>query len=172
MSATARHASVRLNGDMVLRIRDGRGTRLRCAGGVVWVTQEGSANDTMLDMGTGMTVEFDGTTLAGAHRGTPVVVEVHTGAIPPGLIETADKAGRQRRLFPRGSRLVALLRRGFARALEVMKLANDRDADFDAARALEWSNGSPARGVRRASLQRAEMLRRELSDQATLWRQL
>ena len=172
MSATAKHASVRLNGDMVLRIRDGRGTRLSSAGGVVWVTQEGSANDTVLDMGTGMTVEFDGTTLAGAHRGTPVVVEVHTGAIPPGLIETADQAGRQRRLFPRGSRLVGLLRRGLACALDLLKVANDHDADFDAARALEWSDGVPARGVRRACLQRAETLRRELSDQSTLWRQL
>lgn len=172
MSATARHASVHLNGDMVLRIRDGRGTRLRCAGGVVWVTQEGSANDTVLDMGTAMTVEFDGTTLAGAHRGAPVVVEVHTGAIPPGLIETADKAGRQRRLFPRGSRLVGLLRRGIARAFGLSKVANDRDEDFDAASALEWSDGRPACGVRRACLQRAETLRRELSDHAMPWRQL
>jgi hypothetical protein len=172
MSATAKHASVRLNGDMVLRIRDGRGTRLCSAGGVVWVTQEGSANDTVLDVGAGMTVELDGTTLAGAHRGTPVVVEVHTGAIPPSLIETADRAGRQRRLFPRGSRLVGLLRRGFARALDLLKVANDRDGGFDAARALEWSDGLAARVVRRASMQRAETLRRELSDQSTLWRQL
>ena len=169
MSATAKHASVRLNGDMVLRIRDGRGTRLSSAGGVVWVTQEGSANDTVLDMGTGMTVEFDGTTLAGAHRGTPVVVEVHTGAIPPGLIETADQAGRQRRL--KGKRTYADAC-GIARALDLLKVANDHDADFDAARALEWSDGVPARGVRRACLQRAETLRRELSDQSTLWRQL
>lgn len=172
MSAIAKHVSVRLDGDAVLRIRDGRGTRLRSAGGVVWVTQEGSANDTVLDMGNGMTVEFDGTTLAGAHRGAPVVVEVHTGAIPPGLVEMTDRAGRQRRLFPRGSRLVALLQRGVDRALELLKVANNRDADFAAARAPEWSDGLPARGVRRISMQRAETLRRELADQSTLWRQL
>jgi|KBSMisStaDraftv2_1062788.scaffolds.fasta_scaffold264861_2 hypothetical protein len=171
MSAVTAHATVRLNGDMVLRIRDGRGTRLRCAGGTVWVTQEGSANDTVLDMGTGMVVEFDGTTLAGAHRGTPVFVEVHAGTIPPRLIDTADAAGRQRRLFPPGSRLVALLRRGTARAIELLKVANDRDADFDAARALEWSDGVPARGVRHAAMQRAETLHRESLDQSTLWRQ-
>ena len=172
MSAVTAHATVRLNGDMVLRIRDGRGTRLRCAGGTVWVTQEGSANDTVLDMGTGMVVEFDGTTLAGAHRDTPVVVVVSTGAIPPSLIETADAAGRQRRLLPHGSRLVGLLRRGFARALDLLQIANGRDADFDATRALEWSDGTTARGVRRASMQRVETLRRELTDQSTLWRQL
>jgi hypothetical protein len=172
MSAVTRYASVRLNGDMVLRIRDGRGTRLRSAGGVVWVTQEGSANDTVLDMGTGMTLQFDGTTLAGAHRGTPVVVEVHAGAIPPGLVETADEAGRRRRLFPRGSRLAALLRRGFARVLELLKTVNERDDDFAPARALEWTDGLPARGVRRAAMQRAESSRREMADQSTLWRQL
>jgi hypothetical protein len=172
MNATAQQASVRLDADMVLRIRDGRGTRLRAAAGVIWVTQEGSANDTVLDAGSGMTVEFDGTTLAGAHSGAPVVVEVHAGTIPPGLVETADVAGRQRRLFPRGSRLVAMLRRGLARAFELVKVVNDRDADFDAARALEWSDGLPTRGARRTAIQRAETLRRELSDQSTLWRQL
>ena len=56
MNATAKQASVRLDADMVLRIRDGRGTRLRAAAGVIWVTQEGSANDTVLDAGSGMTV--------------------------------------------------------------------------------------------------------------------
>jgi hypothetical protein len=78
---------------------------------------------------------------------------VHTGAIPPSLIETADRAGRQRRLFPRGSRLVGLLRRGFARALDLLKVANDRDGD----RCGAWSNGATVRGcgVRRASIQRA-----------------
>ena len=38
MNATAKQASVRLDADMVLRIRDGRGTRLRAAAGVIWVT--------------------------------------------------------------------------------------------------------------------------------------
>jgi len=172
MSTSTPHATVRLNGDMVLRIRDGRGTRLRSAGGVVWVTQEGSANDTVLDMGTGMIVEFDGTTIAGAHRGTPVFVEVHAGTIPPGLVETADTKGRQRRLFPRGSRLAGLLRRGFARVLQLLEVANDHDADFDAARALEWSDGLPARGVRRTAMQRAQTLRGEQSDHSMSWRQL
>jgi hypothetical protein len=171
MSAIAERTTVRLDGDMVLRIRDGRGTRLRCAGGVVWVTQEGSANDTVLDAGTAMTVEFDGTTLAGTHRGMPVVVEVHAGAVPPGLVETAGRAGSGRRLFPRGSRALALLQRGWARAMAMLKVINGRDADFDAARALEWSDGLPARGIRRGSIHRSETLRKDLLDQSTLWRQ-
>lgn len=172
MSAIARRTSVRLDGETVLRIRDGRGTRLRCAGGIVWITQEGSANDTVLDIGTDMTVEFDGTTLAGAHRGTPVVVEVHAGAVPPALVETSNRVGTRRRLFPRGSRAIALLQRVFARVLDVLKRADDRDAEFDAVRALEWSDGLPSRGVRRAAMHRLDAERSHVPDQSTLWRQL
>jgi hypothetical protein len=66
---------------------------------------------------------------------------------------------------------MALLRRGFARVMRVIALANGGDADFDPARALEWTDGLPARGVRRTSMHRGETLHKELLDQSMLWRQ-
>jgi len=171
MNASPIRASVRLDGDMVLRIRDGRGTRLRCAGGVVWVTQQGSANDTVLDAGADMTVEFDGTTLAGAHHGTSVVVEVQSGIVPPGLVETADRDGRERRLFSRGSRRLALLQRALARAIAILKAVNNRGTDLDAARTQERRGGVSPHGIRCASLRKDETGRNELLAQSTLWRQ-
>ena len=171
MSANAERTTVRLDGNMVLRIRDGRGTRLRSAGGVVWVTQEGSANDTVLEVGADMTLDFDGTTLVGAPRGTPVVVEVLEGAVPPTCVETMDGNGSSRVLLPRRSRLVALLRRELVRVTRRLRLANGDDAHFDAAHALEWTDGLPARRGRRASTQHGTTLHKELLDPSTLWRQ-
>jgi hypothetical protein len=55
--------------------------------------------------------------------------------------------------------------------MATLKDVNGRDADFDAGRALEWSDGLPARGIRRASIHRSQTLRRDLLDQSTLWRQ-
>jgi hypothetical protein len=66
---------------------------------------------------------------------------------------------------------MALLRRAFARAIRLLKLANDRDADFDPARALEWADGLPAQGARRTSMHRGASLHKELLDQSTFWRQ-
>jgi len=171
MSAIAERASVRLDGDMVLRIRNGRGTRLRCAGGIVWITQEGSANDTVLGTGADVTLEFDGTTLAGAPHGASVVLEVHAGAVPPALVETATSTGTGRRLLPSGSRFIAALRRGFARVSELLQWANARNRDFDDVRALEWSDGLPSRGMRRATM-RGRDARSSITDQSTLWRHI
>jgi hypothetical protein len=171
MSALAERAFVRLEGDTVLRIRDGRGTRLRCAGGIVWITQEGSANDTVLQSGSDMTLEFDGTTLAGSSHGMSVVVEVHAGAVPPALVETATPAGNGRRLFPSGSRLVAALRRGAARVSEFLRWANARSDGFDDVPALEWSDGSPSHGMRRAAMIGRDA-RSSITDQSMLWRHI
>ena len=150
MSAIAKGPSVRLDADTVLRIRNGRGTRLSCAGGIVWVTQEGSANDTVLEAGGDVTLEFDGTTLAGSHRGA-VVVEIHAGRVPPALVETATTAGNSWRLLPSESRIVAMLRRMFAGVLEFMQRANARGVDLDAVRSLERSDEIPSHAARRAA---------------------
>jgi hypothetical protein len=171
MSATAERASVRLEGETVLRIRDGRGTRLRCAGGIVWITQEGSANDTVLETGSDVTLEFDGTTLAGSSHGMSVVVEVHAGAVPPALVDTVTPAGTGRRLLPSGSRLIAALRRGVARVSEVLHWANAREDGFDDLRALEWSHPYPSRGMRRAAMFGRDA-RSSITEQSTLWRHI
>jgi len=167
MNAVAKGASVLLDADTVLRIRDGRGTRLSCAGGIVWITQEGSANDTMLEAGGDLTLEFDGTTLAGSHRGA-VVVEIHAGRVPPALVETATPAGNSWRLLPSEPRIVAMLRRAFAAALEFLHRANARDDDFDAVRWLEWTDGIPSHAARRAALRGDP--RESIIDQSMLWR--
>ena len=167
MNTITKRASVLLDADTVLRIRDGRGTRLSCAGGVVWITQEGSANDTMLEAGSGVTLEFDGTTLAGGHRGA-VVVEIHAGRVAPALVETATPAGNGWRLLPSESRIVAMMRRSLAALLELLQRANTRDADFDDVHRLEWSDGGPSRSARRAAL-RGDA-RASITDQSMLWR--
>lgn len=169
MNVVAKGASVLLDSDTVLRIRDGRGTRLSCAGGVVWITQEGSANDTVLEAGSDLTLEFDGTTLAGSHRGA-VVVEIHAGRIPPALVETMTPAGSSWRLLPSESRIVAMLRRTFATVVEFLQRANAKNVGFDAVRSLEWSDGIPSRAVRRAALRGDP--RASISDQSMLWRHI
>ena len=169
MNAIAKGASVFLDADTVLRIRDGRGTRLSCAGGVVWITQEGSANDTVLEAGDDLTLEFDGTTLAGSHRGA-VVVEIHAGRVPPALAETMTPAGSSWRLLPSESRIIAMLRRTFATVVEFLQRANARNLDFDAVRSLEWSDGIPSQAARRAALRGDP--RTSISDQSMLWRHI
>jgi len=152
-----------------LRIRDGRGTRLSCAGGVVWITQEGSANDTVLEAGNDIMLEFDGTALAGSNRGA-VVVEIHAGRVPPALVETTTLSGSSWRLLPRESRIVAMLRRTFASASEFFQRANARDVEFDATRWLEWSDGIPSYSARRAALRGDP--RASITDQSMLWRHI
>jgi hypothetical protein len=169
MNAIAKGASVLLDADTVLRIRDGRGTRLSCAGGIVWITQEGSANDTVLEAGDDLTLEFDGTTLAGSHRGA-VVVEIHAGRVPPALVETMTPAGSSWRLLPSESRIIAMLRRTFATVVEFLQRANARNLDFDAVRSLEWSDGIPTQAARRAALRGDP--RAAISDQSMLWRHI
>lgn len=170
MNAIAKGASVLLDADTVLRIRDGRGTRLSCAGGVVWITQEGSANDTVLEAGNDLTLEFDGTTLAGSHRGA-VVVEIHAGRVPPALVETATPAGNSWRLLPSESRIVALLRRGFARVIELLESTSTRDASsYAEVRGRDWIE-YPSLGVRRAAM-RAYDAPSAIKDQSMLWRHI
>ena len=169
MNAIAKGASVLLDADTVLRIRDGRGTRLSCAGGVVWITQEGSANDTVLEAGGDLTLEFDGTTLAGSHRGA-VVVEIHAGRVPPARVETATPAGSSWRLLPSESRIIAMLRRAFAAVGEFLQRANTRNVDFDAVRWLEWSDGIPSHAARRAAL--CGDPGASITDQSMLWRHI
>jgi hypothetical protein len=91
--------------------------------------------------------------------------------VPPALVETATSTGTGRRLLPSGSRFIAALRRGFARVSELLQWANARNRDFDDVRALEWSDGYPSRGLRRAAM-RAHEARSSITDQSTLWRHI
>ena len=67
--------------------------------------------------------------------------------------------------------VVAALRRGFARVSELLQWANARNGDFDDVRALEWSDGLPSRGMRRATM-RGRDARSSITDQSTLWRHI
>ena len=67
-------------GDM-LRILDGRGTQLTSASGVLWITEEGSADDNVLLPGTSHRIENAGMALVSAHRNARVVLGVSRRSI-------------------------------------------------------------------------------------------
>jgi hypothetical protein len=56
-------SSIGLARGNVARIEDARGTTLRVETGSVWVTQDGSRDDVLLDAGESFRIERDGTTV-------------------------------------------------------------------------------------------------------------
>ena len=73
----------------VLRIRDGRGTRLRVTSGVLWVTEENSPADHVLLPGDTFDLCQAGIAIALAHRVARVVLEVPAGVASPRIVEMA-----------------------------------------------------------------------------------
>jgi hypothetical protein len=86
---TARRTTVFLARGHLLRIRDGRGTRVSAASGVLWITEEGDSNDTVLRAGDTRRIRRSGVTLALAERPTHVVLEVPVGVFLPSSVELA-----------------------------------------------------------------------------------
>jgi len=84
---------VALDRGNVLRIRDGRGTRLHLVSGVLWVTEEKSPSDHVLLPGDVVDLCQGGTAIASAHRVSRVVLEVPAGVAPPRMVEMAFADG-------------------------------------------------------------------------------
>ena len=82
-------APIALDRGNVLRILDGRGTELTPASGVLWITEEGCANDTVLLPGDTHRIARTGLALALAHRPARVVLDVPPGASSPRCVELA-----------------------------------------------------------------------------------
>jgi hypothetical protein len=79
----------------LLRIRDGRGTRIRVASGVLWVTEENSPDDHVLLPGAAIDLAKKGTAIVLAHRPARLVIEVPPGVTPPRRVEMALADGER-----------------------------------------------------------------------------
>lgn len=77
----------------LLRIRNGRGTRVRVASGVLWVTEENSPEDHVLLPGDAIDLVRPGLAIVLAHQGSRVVLEVPVGVTPPRAVEMAMADG-------------------------------------------------------------------------------
>lgn len=71
--------SVSLDRANSLRIRNGRGTRIRVASGVLWVTEENGLADHTLTAGDSLDLTCKGTAIAFAHRPSRVILDVPLG---------------------------------------------------------------------------------------------
>ena len=120
MSAkTSLQRTIGLDRDDLLRIYDGKGLRVTNASGVLWITEEQSANDTVLLPGETHELEAPGLALVQAHRPSCVVLEQGAGTTVPRRVELAFTSGsvgrrlgvfptRWRVLFDRWSRVFAI----------------------------------------------------------------
>ena len=106
-SATSVQRTVGLDGGNLLRIYDGEGMRLTPASGVLWITEEESANDTVLLPGDTHQLEKPGLALVHAHHGARVVMELPAGTAAPRRVDLALASGaRGRRVaFPMRGRV-------------------------------------------------------------------
>jgi hypothetical protein len=78
---------VRLERNQVLRIRDGRGARIRAASGTLWITEESSAADIILLPGDAHRIANEGTAIVLAHRAARLVLVVPPGIRAPGHVD-------------------------------------------------------------------------------------
>ena len=93
----------------VLRIVDGPGVRVTPASGVLWVTEQNSANDQVLMPGRTFELERPGLALVLAHRPAQVMVELPAGTPTPERVEIAfNEAGPGRRIVLRVARTLRL----------------------------------------------------------------
>jgi Protein of unknown function (DUF2917) len=67
----------------VLDIRDGQGLAVRCVGGALWITQDGDADDIVLEPGQCFTLDRPGLALVSAPVGpATVLIEAATRGAP------------------------------------------------------------------------------------------
>jgi hypothetical protein len=93
---------VQLDRGNVLRIVDGQGTQLIPASGVLWITEEESANDTVLLPGESHRLEKKGIALVLAHRAARVLLRVPAGTLPPRRVDVMQVEGEPGRRIPFG----------------------------------------------------------------------
>ena len=99
----ALHGTVHLDCGNVLRIHGGRGLRLTPVSGVLWITEEGSLDDTVLLPGRTHRIEGTGLALVLAHRPARVDLEVPAGTWAPRRVDLAMADGEPGRRVPFGA---------------------------------------------------------------------
>jgi len=102
-SSVVTHKPIYLDRGDLLRIYDGRGTRLIPASGVLWVTEEESANEAVLMPGDSHRIGSTGMALALAHRTGCVVLEVPGDTYPPRRVELVFAGGAPGPRIPVGT---------------------------------------------------------------------
>jgi len=89
----ATRSTIALDRGDVLRIRDGRGTRLVAESGVLWVSEARRIDDAVLVPGMTHRIENDGTAVVVTHRPGRLILEVPTDVPPPWRVELAMRSG-------------------------------------------------------------------------------
>ena len=87
---------IALDRDNLLRILNGRGTRIHVASGVLWVTEENNPDDHVLLPGDTIDLTKKGTAIVLAHRPARVVIEVpyRRGTPAPGRDGAGGRGAR------------------------------------------------------------------------------
>lgn len=80
-----------------LHIRNGQGTRIRVASGVLWVTEENSLADHTLAAGDSLDLTHKGIAMAYAHRPSRFVLEVPFDIALPRSVDVVLTEDKQRR---------------------------------------------------------------------------
>jgi hypothetical protein len=138
-SRTSVRKPIALDRDNLLRIYDGEGLRLTPASGVLWITEEQSANDTVLLPGETHRLEKPGLAVVQAHRAARILMELPAGAAAPRRVDFAlALGGPGRRVeFPtRGRARIARL----ARAIAIAMRAGVAALTYGKARTLDTRN--------------------------------
>ena len=89
----ARRTIVYLARGHLLRIFDGRAMRVTAASGLLWVTEEGDVNDTVLREGETRRIRHSGMTLVVAERPAHIVLEARAAVFLPSHVEIATGDG-------------------------------------------------------------------------------
>ena len=131
MTTTPVRKTIAIDQENVLRIYDGEGLRLTPASGVLWITEERSANDTVLLPGDTHRLAKPGLALVYAQRAARVVMELPAGAAAPRRVDFALAFGAIGRRVPfptRGRAALGRWARAVALALgrTVMRVFADR----------------------------------------------
>lgn len=93
--------TVGLERDKLIKLRDAKGMRISCLDGALWVTQEKSAADVVLEAGQSLVIGRPGLTLVMALRPSTLQLHARTSRLPP-LRRTLAGWLRPGRLRPSG----------------------------------------------------------------------
>ena len=177
---------VSLDHGNVLRIKNGRGTRVRAASGVLWITEENGHEDHVLLPGDAIDLAKDGMAVVLAYHAARVVVEVPAGVTRPHVVEMASADGEPGRRIalaePRSKSLSSIATRiatGIGSAVaSIRKMVTTLGSSWRAADAnplttyapMTYSDGYPPRHERRRMTRGTREVERMGIDEWMLWR--
>ena len=134
MKISISHSTVRLQDRQHISVIDGKGARIVCRDGRVWITQDRDANDTVLAAGQAFTLDRNGVAIIEAMGASQVVLDApcaqpRLAAVRRARLTAQAVLGFAQRLQPasRPPRPLPVMERGSLRqALAVLGLAPER----------------------------------------------